>query len=54
MGRPKKLSPEDIARILKNEEKWTVREWALHFGVSEVTLIHAKNGKLAYATTTEG
>lgn len=54
MARPKKLSPEDVERIRKNEEKWMNKEWAAHFGVSIVTIIHAKVGKLAYATTSEG
>ena len=54
MGRPKKLSLEEIQQLIRNEEKWTLKQWARHFGVSYVTALHARNGRLAYASTSEG
>lgn len=49
MGRRKLLSPESVAQLRANVEKRSNREWAAWFDVSVVTIIHAKNGKLAYS-----
>lgn len=54
MGRFKKLSPEDVARLKLNDEKKSNKEWASYFDVSIVTIIHARTGKLAYAIPAEG
>lgn len=50
MGRLKKLSPEDVIYIRTNPDKLTNAELAKRFGVSMVTIIHAKTAQFAYAT----
>jgi len=40
-----------VAQLRANVEKKTGKEWALYFDVTPVTISHAKNGKLAYATS---
>lgn len=54
MGRVKLLSPDMVAQLRANVERKSNKEWSLYFGVSVVTIIHAKNGKLAYAAASEG
>jgi len=52
MGRYRKLTEENVQFLREHVKEKTLKEWALFFDTSSLTIFNAIHGKEAYASKT--